>query len=89
MKCPPLNLKNESCLKYSVLDKESSKEGSSSKGESESTDKTSTKSTETVKEEKVETKFVPPTNDDVRQKCREMIKNALKVAEDEGSQGMK
>ena len=74
---------------FSVLDKESSKEGSSSKGESESTDKTSTKSktTETVKEEKVETKFVPPTNNDVRQKCREMIKNALKVAEDEGSQG--
>ncbi|CAB4038252.1 transcription elongation factor A 1-like [Paramuricea clavata] len=71
-----------------LTDKESSKEGSSSKGESESTDKTSTKSktTEVVKEEKVETKFVPPTNNDVRQKCREMIKNALKVAEDEGSQ---
>ena len=67
------------------LDKESSKEGGS-KGESES-DKTSTKSktTETaVKNEKAETKFVPTTNNDVRQKCREMIVNSLKTSENDG-----
>ena len=72
------------------LDKESSKEGSS-KGESES-DKTSTKSKtpETaVKDEKVEKKSVPTTNNDVRQKCREMITNSLKASEDDdGSQGI-
>ena len=68
-----------------LTDKESSKEGGTSKGESES-DKTSTKSKTTesvVKEEKVEKKFVPPTNNDVRQKCRDMIKNSLTSAESE------
>ena len=71
-------------------DKESSKEGGSSKGDSES-DKTPTKSkTENVvKEEKVEKKFVPPTNNDVRQKCRDMIKNSLMSAESEDCKGMK
>ena len=66
------------------LDKESSKEGGS-KGESES-DKASTKSktTETaVKNEKAETKVVPTTNNDVRQKCREMIVNSLKTSEND------
>ena len=72
-----------------MLDKESSKEGNS-KGESES-DKTSGKSKKTesvVKEEKAEKKFVATTNNDVRQKCREMIKNSLKSAEGEDGQGI-
>ena len=39
------------------------------------------------KEEKVENKFVPPTNNDVRQKCRDMIKNSLMSAEIEDCKG--
>lgn len=39
--------------------------------------------TTVVKVEKVEKKIVPTTNNDVRQKCRDMIKNSLKSADAE------
>ena len=74
---------------FIALDKEGSKEGGSSKGDSES-DKTSTKPKTTENTvEKVEKKFVPPTNNDVRQKCRDMIKNSLMSAETDDCKGTK
>jgi hypothetical protein len=75
-------------ISFIVSDKESSKEGGSSKMDSES-DKAPTKSKpeNADKEEKVENKFVPPTNNDVRQKCRDMIKNSLMSTEIEDCKG--
>ena len=68
-----------------LVDKESS---SNSKGESESEKPSSnSKSSETTVKVEVEKKFVPATNDDVRQKCREMIKNSLKSSEEEDCKG--
>ena len=80
-------------ISHTSLDKESSKEGSS-KTEENDTEKTSSKSktsAESVaKADKVEKKPVLTTNNDVRQKCREMIQNALKLSEeDNNDHGMK
>ena len=74
----------KSLTRTKYLGKESKKE-SSNKPEVDATnsDKASSKSkaTEPIKEEQPKT--VPTTNNDVRQKCREMISNALKIEEED------
>ena len=76
------SLKKLFLAKY--LGKESKKE-SNSKPEVDATssDKASSKSkaAEPIKEEQPKT--VPTTNNDVRQKCREMLSNALKIEEED------
>ena len=67
---------------------ETTKEGNGKPdGDSASSDKTASSNgkttASTVITEKQSSRPVPPTNSDVRQKCREMLSNSLKIDDDD------
>ncbi|XP_046856789.1 transcription elongation factor S-II-like [Xenia sp. Carnegie-2017] len=63
----------------------SSKEGANNGEKKEKSGDTKNKTENSIKQEKPKKKSVPTTNDDVRQKCREMLANSLSLANSETS----
>lgn len=72
-----------------ILEKESSsKQGANNGEKKEKSGDTKNKTENSIKQEKPKKKSVPTTNDDVRQKCREMLANSLSLANSETSKGI-